>query len=127
MLFYRVQKACYSSSYLIQTYGNICDTPGEYHSNAMLVMPPHVPLPCMPLPVVAHQRNKYYVVLKEGRRHLSQRNVYVEDFGSAFSLRRRHFRLPTSSLADATGASAVLSPRVNNSWPDAADSAEYTL
>lgn len=81
MLFYRVQKAGYSSSYLIQAYGNVCDAPGEYHSSAMLIMPPHGPVHCMPLPVVAHQRNKYFVVVKDGRRHLSQRNVYVEDFG----------------------------------------------
>jgi hypothetical protein len=81
MLFYRVQKAGYSSSQLIQSYGNVCDSAGEYHSSAMLVMPAHGPVHCMPLPVVAHQRNKYYVVLKDGRRHLRQRNVYVEDFG----------------------------------------------
>lgn len=81
MLFYRVQKAGYSSSQLIQAYGNVCDAPGEYHSSAMLVMPAHGPVHCMPLPVVAHQRNKYYVVQRDGRRHLRQRNVYVEDFG----------------------------------------------
>ena len=47
----------------------------------MLVVPPSGPVHCMPLPVVAHQRNKYHVVLRDGRRHLRQRNVYVEDFG----------------------------------------------
>lgn len=80
MLFYRVQKSGFRSSHLIQTYGNICDQPGEYHSSAMLIMPPHGPVHCMPLPVVAHQRNKYYVVHEGGIRRLRQRNVYVEDF-----------------------------------------------
>ncbi len=80
MLFYRVQKSGYKSSHLIQLYGNVCDQPGEYHSSAMLVMPPHGPVHCMPLPVVAHQRNKYYVVHEGGCRRLKQRNVYVEDF-----------------------------------------------
>jgi hypothetical protein len=46
----------------------------------MLVMPSHGPVHSMPLPVVAHQRNKYYVVLVDGRVRLKQRNVYVEDF-----------------------------------------------
>ncbi len=58
----------------------ICDVSGEYHSSAMLVMPSHGPVHSMPLPVVAHQRNKYYVVLVDGRVRLKQRNVYVEDF-----------------------------------------------
>lgn len=80
MLFYRVIDAGYSSTQVMQTYGNQCDVPGEYHSSAMLVMPTHGPVHCMPLPVVAHQRNKYYVVLQDGHRHLKQRNVYVEDF-----------------------------------------------
>ena len=80
LLFYRVQKAGFTSSQLIQTYGNVCDAPGEYHSSAMLIMPPHGPVLCMPLPVVAHQRNKYYVVREDGHRCLKQRNVYVEDF-----------------------------------------------
>lgn len=80
MLFYRVQKSGYKTSHLIQTYGNLCDQPGEYHSSAMLLMPPHGPVHCMPLPVVAHQRSKYYVVYEDGVRRLKQRNVYVEDF-----------------------------------------------
>jgi hypothetical protein len=80
MLFYRVQKGGYWSSQMIQVYGNVCDTPGEYHSSAMLIMPAHGPVHSMPLPVVAHQRNKYYVVHEGGCRRLRQRNVYVEDF-----------------------------------------------
>lgn len=80
MLFYRVVHGGLVSDKLLQTYGNVCDVPGEYHSSAMLIMPPHGPVHCMPLPVVSHQRNKYFVVLKDGRRFLRQRHVYVEDF-----------------------------------------------
>jgi hypothetical protein len=46
----------------------------------MLIMPPNGPVHSMPMPVVAHQRNKYYVVNERGCRRLMQRNVYVEDF-----------------------------------------------
>jgi hypothetical protein len=80
MLFYRIVNGAYKSSHLAQTYGNICDVPGEYHSSAMLVLPKHSAVHSMPLPVVAHQRNKYHVVLRDGRRHLEQNNVYYEDF-----------------------------------------------
>ena len=54
------------------TYAKICDVPGEYHSSAMLVLPKHSAVHRMPLPVVAHQRNKSCVVLRNGRRHLQQ-------------------------------------------------------
>lgn len=80
MLFYRIINGGYQSTHLVQTYGNICDVPGEYHSSAMLVMPKNSAVHCMPLPVVAHQRNKYQVVLRDGQRHLKQTNVYYEDF-----------------------------------------------
>lgn len=80
LLFYRIVNGGYKSSHIVQTYGNICDVPGEYHSSAMLVLPKHSAVHCMPLPVVAHQRNKYSVVLRDGRRHLRQHNVYYEDF-----------------------------------------------
>ena len=80
MLFYRVANGYTGSDKLLQTYGNLCDVPGEYHSSAMLVMPTHASVHCMPLPVVAHQRNKYYVIFQNGYRHLRQRNVYFEDF-----------------------------------------------
>ena len=65
---------------LLQIYENACDVPGEYHSSAMLIMPPDGPVQNMPLPVVSHQRHKYHVVHIDGHRHLRQRNVYVEDF-----------------------------------------------
>jgi hypothetical protein len=80
MLFYRVAHGGHTSDKLLQTYGNLCDVPGEYHSSAMLIMPPHGPVHCMPLPVVSHQRNKYFVELRDGHRYLRQRHVYVEDF-----------------------------------------------
>ena len=72
MLFYRIVNGAYKSSHLAQTYAKICDVPGEYHSSAMLVLPKHSAVHSMPLPVVAHQRNKYCVVLRDGRRHLQQ-------------------------------------------------------
>lgn len=80
MLFYRLLKAADTSTQLMQVYGNICGVSGEYHPSAMLVMPAHGPVHCMPLPVVAHQRNKYHVVLVDGHFHLKQKNVYMEDF-----------------------------------------------
>lgn len=80
MLFYRIAQGGHASDRMLQTYGNICDVPGEYHSSAMLVMPPHGPVHCMPLPVVSHQRNKYFVVMQNGHRFLRQRHVYAEDF-----------------------------------------------
>ena len=80
MLFYRMINGGYKPSNLIQLYGNICDVAGEYHSSAMLVMPRHASVHSMPLPVVAHQRSKYQVVVRDGKRHLTQKNVYYEDF-----------------------------------------------
>jgi hypothetical protein len=80
MLFYRTINGGYKPSQLIQLYGNICDVAGEYHSSAMLVMPRHGAVQSMPLPVVAHQRSKYQVVIRNGKRHLTQKNVYYEDF-----------------------------------------------
>jgi hypothetical protein len=80
MLFYRIVNGGYQPQHLVQTYGNICDVAGEYHSSAMLVMPKHSAVHCMPVPVVAHQRNKYKVHVRDGRRHITQTNVYYEDF-----------------------------------------------
>jgi hypothetical protein len=80
MLFYRLVNGGYKTSHLFQIYGNICDVTGEYHNSAMLVMPKHSAVHSMPLPVVAHQRSKYRVVLRDGKRHLTQLNVYFEDF-----------------------------------------------
>jgi hypothetical protein len=80
MLFYRLMNGAYKSNHLAQLYENICDVPGEYHSSAMLVLPKHGAVHSMPLPVVAHQRNKYFVVMQNCHKYLKQRNVYFEDF-----------------------------------------------
>lgn len=80
ILFYRLVNGAYKCNHLAQLYGNICDVPGEYHSSAMLVLPKNGDVHSMPFPVVAHQRNKYSVIIKNGHKYLQQRNVYFEDF-----------------------------------------------
>jgi hypothetical protein len=65
---------------LIQRHANICGEPGEYSTSAVLICPPHGPVSCMPLPVVAHQRNRYSVERKAGIAYIKQRGVYFEDF-----------------------------------------------
>ena len=64
----------------IQRYGNICNQEGEYHPSAMLICPPNGPVACMPLPIVAHQRNRYTVVRVHGVCYLQQRRVGMQDF-----------------------------------------------
>jgi hypothetical protein len=64
----------------IQKYGNICGQPGEYHVSAMLLCPPNGPVHCMPLPVVAHQRNRYSVYKNAGIPYIKQKKVAFEDF-----------------------------------------------
>lgn len=64
----------------IQRYGNICNQEGEYHPSAMLICPPNGPVACMPLPIVAHQRNRYAVVRVHGVCYLKQRRVGMQDF-----------------------------------------------
>jgi hypothetical protein len=71
---HRAYNAC------IQLYGNICDRPGEYSKEAMLICPLSGPIHNMPLPVVAHQRNRYSVVVHNGIRQLRQHRVSYEDF-----------------------------------------------
>jgi hypothetical protein len=81
LLFYRVVTGGMHSSQMIQFYGNIAGLPGEYHESAMLVVPPSGPVHCMPLPVVAHQRNRYALKTgADGVRRIEQRDVYFEDF-----------------------------------------------
>jgi hypothetical protein len=46
----------------------------------MLICPPNGPVHCMPMPIVAHQRNRYSVVTQHGIRYIKQHNVYMEDF-----------------------------------------------
>ncbi len=67
---------------VIQRYGNLCNVPGEYARECVLVCPPHAPLHCMPLPIMSHQRNKYRVRLSGGVRVLDQLRVRYEDFSS---------------------------------------------
>jgi len=78
---YRTYNGC------IQLYGNICDRPGEYATEAMLICPLTGPINNMPLPVVAHQRNRYSVVTHNGLRQLRQHRVGYEDFHTPSSSR----------------------------------------
>lgn len=65
---------------VIQRYGNVCEQPGEYSRQCMLVCPPNSHVHCMPLPIVEHQRNRYSVFTNNGVKHLRQHRVYYEDF-----------------------------------------------
>jgi len=80
LLFYRTIQRGLNVSCLIQRCGNICNQPGEYHPSAMLICPPSGPVASMPLPIVAHQRNRYSVVRMQGVCYLKQRRVGMEDF-----------------------------------------------
>jgi hypothetical protein len=64
----------------IQRYGNLCQQPGEYAREAMLICPANAAIHNMPLPIVAHHRHRYTVYLQNGTRHVRQHNVYYEDF-----------------------------------------------
>ena len=80
ILFHRLVTCGQKHSNLAQVYGNISNQEGEYHPSAMLALPPGGAVHCMPFPVVAHQRNRYYVETLHGRRVMHQRNVFYEDF-----------------------------------------------
>lgn len=80
MLFYYTIHAGHNPNAVIQKHGNICNQNGEYHKSAMLICPPNGPVSCMPVPIVAHQRNQYSVVEKAGVHWIKQHNVYYEDF-----------------------------------------------
>lgn len=73
---------------VIQRYGNLCNVPGEYARECVLVCPPHAPLHCMPLPIMSHQRNKYRVRLSGGLRTLDQLRVRYEDFATPLTEER---------------------------------------
>ena len=62
----------------IQQYGNLHSQEGEYSLHAMLIAAPSAPIHILPLPIVAHQRNRYYVVVRGGVRHLQQSRVYFQ-------------------------------------------------
>ena len=79
-LFYEALYNHRAYSACIQLYGNICDHPGEYAKEAMLICPLSGPIHNMPLPIVAHQRNRYTVVVHNGVRQLRQHRVGYEDF-----------------------------------------------
>ena len=75
--------ACYSGKRvqgLIQRYGNLCNQPGEYSRECMLICPPSAPWHCLPLPIMSHQRNRYKVQIVAGIKHLQQLRVAHEDF-----------------------------------------------
>lgn len=80
LLFYRVVQQGIQSNALLQRYGNICNREGEYHPAAMLICPPSGPVHCMPLPIVAHQRNRYSVVDMHGVKYIKQHGVGMQDF-----------------------------------------------
>ena len=80
IMFYNLLHEGHNVKTVIQKYGNICNQAGEYHPSAMLICPPNGPVHCMPLPIVAHQRNRYSVVTHHGIRYIKQHNVYMEDF-----------------------------------------------
>ena len=80
IMFYNLLREGYNVKTVIQKYGNICNQAGEYHPSAMLICPPNGPVHCMPMPIVAHQRNRYSVVSHHGIRYIKQHRVYMEDF-----------------------------------------------
>jgi hypothetical protein len=80
VLFYNILKQGHSTQNVIQKYGNICNEPGEYHPSAMLICPPNGPVHSLPMPIVAHQRNRYSVVNHHGIKYIKQHRVYMEDF-----------------------------------------------
>ena len=44
----------------------------------MLIASASAPMHVMPLPIVSHQRNRYYVVMHGGVRYLKQCRVYFQ-------------------------------------------------
>jgi len=80
LLFYRTIQKGISVNTQIQRHGNICNQAGEYHPSVMLICPPNGPVASMPLPIVAHQRNRYEVVLVHGVCYLKQLRVGMQDF-----------------------------------------------
>lgn len=75
--------ACHSGRRVhgvIQRYGNLCNQPGEYARECMLICPPSAQWNCLPLPIMSHQRNRYTVHTVAGKKHLQQHRVSYEDF-----------------------------------------------
>ena len=69
---------------VIQRYGNLCNQPGEYARECMLICPPNSQWNCLPLPIMSHQRNRYTVHIVAGKKHLQQHRVAFEDFQAGF-------------------------------------------
>ena len=80
LLFYKTLFQGYNPRTLIQKYGNICHTAGEYDVSAVLLCNPNGPVSCMPLPIVAHQRNRYSVHEMSGKKYIKQHGVHYQDF-----------------------------------------------
>lgn len=80
-LYYKTVFAGYNPRVLIQQHGNICNEESEYDKSAVLTCNPNGPVHCMPLPIVAHQRNRYSVHEISGVKHLKQHGVYFQGFG----------------------------------------------
>jgi hypothetical protein len=81
-LFYDI---CYSGKRtqgLIQKFGNLCNQPGEYARECMLICPSTSQWQCMPRPIMSHQRNRYKVHIVAGKKQLQQLRVGYEDFAS---------------------------------------------
>lgn len=70
---------------IIQRYGSLCNQPGEYAREAMLICPQNGLMHNMPLPMVAHQRHRYSVFSQNGIRYLRQHKVLFEDFQNPLS------------------------------------------
>ena len=92
LLFYKTMHAGYDPGVVIQRYGNICNEAGEYSQSAMIFANPNGPVQCMPLPIVAHQRNRYTVVRVGGIPHLRQHGVDVKNYPEP------DFRVPPAEI-----------------------------
>jgi hypothetical protein len=75
---------------IIQRYGSLCNQPGEYAREAMLICPQNGLIHNMPLPMVAHQRHRYSVFSQNGIRYLRQHKVLFEDFQHPSSSKLSH-------------------------------------
>ena len=80
LLFYETLQKGIAINKPIQKYGNIPGQPNEYHPSAMLLCPKSGPIHCMPLPIVAHQRNKLSVETVGGVPYVRQHGGYTEEF-----------------------------------------------
>ena len=65
---------------VIQRWGNIFGTSGEYAPECMLSCSAPAMLVAMPVPCMSHQRNRYTVEVRGGVRSLKQNRVAPEDF-----------------------------------------------